>query len=346
MTLEGGINFNETADYTIYTMNSPQTGQYCTILPKNTTATLNMLVDLHKKTSFDKITNGSITKEQLIEELSKEYVILKEKYPNSILVFPMMNEEILTSAINNNDKQKMFDETKKIGAITSELYKKLIDSGVEKQKINQQIMMIEKNNQDIQFVNWLKEQMPNFVEGINYSELEPKAENTNPFMNLNPFTQEPATPTEPPKPTPTSIFDNVAPKAPEPPVAPIEPTPSSATEPIPQNNPFDGGTTNLFPTPELSSTPKPVPEPSTPEPAPFFEAPKPVQNQELEATMTLNQLSESQPIKEETAPEEEEKKERKANQGFANLIILVVILIGVTIASIELGKFLYSVYGA
>lgn len=342
MTLEGGINFNETTDYTIYTMNSPQTGQYCTILPKNTTATLNMLVDLHKKTSFDKITNGSITKDQLIEELSKEYTTLKEKYPNSILVFPMMNEEILTSAINNNDKQKMFDETKKIGAITSELYKKLIDSGVEKQKINQQIMMIEKNNQDIQFVNWLKEQMPNFVEGINYSELEPKAENTNPFMNLNPFTQEPVTQPVPPKPTTTSIFDNVAPKAPEPPVTPVTPIPNQSPESINQNNPFAEKTTNPFSTPELSSTP--VTEPSKPEP--FFEAPKPVQNQELEATMTLNQLSESQPIKEETAPEEEEKKERKANQGFANLIILVVILIGVTIASIELGKFLYSVYGA
>ncbi len=340
MTLEGGINFNETADYIIYTMNSPQTGQYCTILPKNTTETLNMLIDFHKKNSFDKITNGSITKEQLIEELSKEYSILKEKYPNSILVFPMMNEEELTNAINNNDKQKMFDETKKISAITSELYKKLIASGIEKQKINQQIMIIETNSQDTQFVNWLKEQMPNFVEGIDYSQLNKTSENTNPFINLNPFTQEPVAPTEPPKPTPSSIFDAPTPTVPEP---QAEPVPTPVPEPPKTNDPFapvEPQVQEQSQAPVGTQVSEPVPEPAT-----FFEAPKPVENKELEATMTLNQLSESQTPKEEPT-QEEERPERKASQGFANLIILIVILIGVTIASIELGKFLYSVYGA
>ena len=36
--------------------------------------------------------------------------------------------------------------------------------------------------------------------------------------------------------------------------------------------------------------------------------------------------------------------EKKSN-GFVNLAILLVILVGVTLVSIELGKFLYNTYG-
>ena len=46
MTLEGAINFNETNDYTIYTMNSVTAGQYCVVLPKNNNGNYNMLVDI------------------------------------------------------------------------------------------------------------------------------------------------------------------------------------------------------------------------------------------------------------------------------------------------------------
>ena len=42
---------------------------------------------------------------------------------------------------------------------------------------------------------------------------------------------------------------------------------------------------------------------------------------------------------------EEVQEEHKASKGIANLLILLVILVGVTLASIELGKFLYNVYG-
>ena len=34
MTLEGAINFSESNNSTIYTMNSVQTGQYCVVIPK------------------------------------------------------------------------------------------------------------------------------------------------------------------------------------------------------------------------------------------------------------------------------------------------------------------------
>ena len=172
MTLEGAINLNETNDYVIYTMNSVTTGQYGVVVPKNINGTLNMLVDLHFKTSFDCVGNGIKTREELVEEIALEYSKVRNKYSVGMLVMPMLDESMFLNAVNNSDKQKMFDEVKKIGAITSELYKKLTDSGVEKNRIDQKIIMIEKKEEDIKFVNWLKEQMPNFVDGVFYSELD------------------------------------------------------------------------------------------------------------------------------------------------------------------------------
>ena len=40
-----------------------------------------------------------------------------------------------------------------------------------------------------------------------------------------------------------------------------------------------------------------------------------------------------------------EVKVTKKSNGFVNLAILLVILVGVTLVSIELGKFLYNTYG-
>ena len=171
MTLEGAINLNETDSYIIYTMNSATTGQYGVVVPKNINGTINMLVDLHMKGSFDGVGSGTKTREQLVNEISEEYTKLKNRYSDGMLVMPMIDENMFQSAVINSDKQKMFDEVKKIGAITSELYKKLTESGVEKQKIDQKIIVVEKNQDDEKFVLWLKEQMPNFVDEIRYSEL-------------------------------------------------------------------------------------------------------------------------------------------------------------------------------
>ena len=52
MTLEGAINLSEANDYIVYTMNSVTTGQYGVVIPKNIIGTLNMLVDLHMKSSL------------------------------------------------------------------------------------------------------------------------------------------------------------------------------------------------------------------------------------------------------------------------------------------------------
>ena len=46
-------------------MNSADAGQYCVILPKNSSSRMNMLVDLHMKSSFDGVTNNTKNKDDL-----------------------------------------------------------------------------------------------------------------------------------------------------------------------------------------------------------------------------------------------------------------------------------------
>lgn len=358
MTLEGAINFNETESYIIYTMNSITTGQYGVVMPKSINGTLNMLVDLHMKGSFDAVGSGVKTKEQLVGEISEEYNKLKSKYVDGMLVMPMIDEGMFQSAVLNNDKQKMFDEVKKIGAITSELYKKLTDSGVEKQKIDQKIIIVEKNENDEKFVVWLKEQMPNFVDGIRYNELAGSQEVVNPFVNNNSIF---GAAVEAPKPVDEnvsapvssgSIFDNpvpVAPVTPEPVMSAVE----QPSTPVVERPAVNSGT-DIFGAPVTNVTPESVAsvepvnstvvEPVTPV-APVVEEPKPVSSAALEGTIAFTPIP-NHPNNPVESTEESGNVTEHASKGFANLIILLVILVGVTIASIELGKFLFSVYGA
>lgn len=398
MTLEGAIKLNETADYIIYTMNSATTGQYGVVVPNNINGTLKMLVDLHMKGSFDGVGSGTKTKEQLIAEISGEYDKLKTKYTDGMLVMPMINEGTFQNAVINSDKQKMFDEVKKIGAITSELYKKLTEAGVEKQKIDQKIIIVEKNADDEKFVFWLKEQMPNFVDGVKISELGVVQEVVNPFVDNNnlfgPVQSVENNVENVASSTPVGgggIFDNIAPVAPASPVepvfpsAPVEPvtplvstnsvfpepvSPSTPVEPVVNSVPVSNvdifgiptdvqginpntnvGTTNVASAPvENTVTPNAVvSENPAPVAQPVVEGPKPVESSMLEGTIAFTPI----PNHPNNPSENVESNEGdggnsvdKRSKGFANLLILLVILVGVTLVSIELGKFLYNVYGA
>lgn len=379
MTLEGAIKFYEENSYIVYTMNSATTGQYCAVLPKDVSGVMNMLVDLHMKGLFDGVSAGKKTKEQLVEELGKEYLNVKSKYSNAMLVLPMIEEVGLQSAIQNNDKQKMFDEVKKIGAITSEIYKKLTDSGVEKQNIDQKIIIVEKQEDDGKFVSWLKEQMPNFVDGIRYSELEPTVMPVNPFMDNNVVAENvlvtPEVVVQNPIPSGNSIFDNAVSSTP---VTPVNPVPPVNPEPVVSAPSVESTNVDIFgiptningvaPMSSVASEPvvtssNPVDPfapaaPANPVPpvvsevasAPVTEVPQPqpVNNVGLEGTTAFSPIPNPAPVVENNSVSTDEmvQEQKSGSKGFVNLIILVVVLIGVTIASIELGKFLYSVYGA
>jgi len=380
MTLEGAINFHDTELYTIYTMNSSTAGQYCVVLPKNSNGMYNMLVDLHMKSLFDSVNAGSKSRDELINEISGEYNNIKTKYSDAILVIPMFDEANYINIINTDDKQKMFDEVKKIGAITSELYKKLVDGGLDKSRLDQKIIIVEKNDYDKKFVEWLVGQMPNFVSSVNMNELS--ATPVNPFVANEPVNNIFGAPVVE---TPT-VTDNVVnntnvvnePVVPnnnlfnEQPVAEAVVTPTvevPVQQPVVESN---NVVPNIFGEQSVQQA-TPVTEPvapavEVPVEQPVVEGPKPVQSVELDKTVTFSPVNEATVVQpqqvqqpapavttEAAAPvdtvmetgdaEAGTGEIAKKSNGFVNLAILLVILAGVTLASIELGKFLYNTYG-
>lgn len=383
MKLEGANAFSENNLFTIYTVNSMTSGEYAVVMPKEVMGTVNMLIDFHQKSFFDNLISGSKTKDDLMKVLEGEYNFIKNTYANFMLVLPMFDENSYTSIVNSKDKQKMFDEVKKIGAITSEVYKKVTESGFNAQNIDQKIIVLEKTNEDTSFVEWLKEQMPNFVEGLKYQ--EEKKEVVNPFMGVNPFGP---TPVENPtsttvQPSGNSIFDTPVTPQPavqsEPAVAPtIEATPNNdifgtatpqTSSPVQQpsnetpventNSIFGNPTptqTTVEPTQQVQSTMPNIGFSTPTENANVQPAtPQPINAVDLEGTTAFRPIpgdttqiqnpnpTTATPVEEKSIEEVQE--EHKASKGIANLLILLVILVGVTLASIELGKFLYNVYG-
>ena len=148
MKLEGANAFSENNLFTIYTVNSMTSGEYAVVMPKEVMGTVNMLIDFHQKSFFDNLISGSKTKDDLMKVLEGEYNFIKNTYANFMLVLPMFDENSYISIVNSKDKQKMFDEVKKIGAITSEVYKKVTESGFNAQNIDQKIIVLEKTNED------------------------------------------------------------------------------------------------------------------------------------------------------------------------------------------------------
>lgn len=362
MTLEGAINFSESNDSNIYTMNSPQTGQYCVVIPKNIDGTLSMFVDINMKSLFDSLINNTITKDQLVEKINEEYKYVRNSYSSGILVLPMLDKALLEGAIGSGDKQKMFDETKKIGGITSEIYRKLTDSGIDKSKINQKIMMIEVGEYDTKFVDWLKSQMPNFVEGVSLANLKAKCDSVssavvNPFADVNPFTGESSdvggASAVGKSTTNNSIFG-----------APQETTSVNST-PVeevknPQNQTIPSDIFGSSPSTSITdnniagtsvSEPQVSQNTSKPQISQSEIEPQPVHNVSLgdlpvvearpaQSTVTPNPAPVINDIQEST-PNDIDKK----SGGFVNLLILLVILVVVTVISIEFGKFLFNTFG-
>lgn len=370
MTLEGANNFFENNDFVMYTMNSPQTGQYCVVIPKNFGNAVSMLVDINKKTLFDSLIGNTISKEQLVGQIEEEYKIIGNTYSGSILVLPMLDINILTSAVNSGDKQKMFDETKKIGGITSELYKKLTESGVDKSKVSQKIIIVENNDVDVRFVEWLKGQMPNFVDGVSLEELKSKVSASvtpnDPFASVNPFTGEaevanapqPANdifgpspvndvaavnPVDVPKTNDTfDIFGSQAPAQPE--VATQTASVEPVSEVVGSANPFEPQpvqSVSLNNDPFGAQAPQVTPAPPVNEVNPSSQGS--IQPEAVAPAPNV-QPQPAAPVVEEGQPEVNELD--KKSGGFANLLILGVILIVVTVISIELGKYLYNAFGA
>ena len=206
--------------------------------------------------------------------------------------------------------------------------------------------------------------MPNFVSSVSMSEFT--AINENPFVANEPANNIFGAPVvETPNVTdnvvnntnvvnetvvPNNNIFNEQP-ATESVAVPVVETP--VQQPVVESNnavPNIFGEQSVQPAVPVTETVAPVVEASVQQPV--VEEPKPVQSVELDKTVTFSPVNENTvaqpittPVTENTEmPAGEGEVARKSN-GFVNLAILLVILVGVTLASIELGKFLYNTYG-
>ena len=377
MTISGANAFLENEEFTLYTMNSISSGEYAVIVPKMVNGMVKVLIDLHEKNFFDGLKDGVKSKDDLVSLVQNVSRFIKNTYTDFILVYPMFNEEEYISVVHSSDKQRLFDEVKKIGAVTSEIYKKIIESGFDARSVDQKIIVLEKTDEDTQFLGWLKEQMPSSVEGLKYVD-ENKEVSTNPFMNMTPFhnnveeEKKEEVISNPIPNTGSSIFDNVTPSVPVSPVVPSDSSVVGQEEEV-QNDIFAQSLPNVS-TSNATVESTPVSDvkveasnptnsifgdasvgsvPASPVPSANEEAPKPVNTVDLEGTIAFRPLpgDTTQVKNEDISPVNEAKsieevqEEHKTSKGIANLLILLVILVVVTLASVEFGKFLYSVYG-
>ena len=351
MNLEGAISFSENDVSNIYTMNSSSAGQYCVIVPKNPDGVLSMLVDFSKKDLFDSLTNGTISKDDLLKEINEEYSKLRENYSSGMLIFPMMVKSDLDSAVNNDDKQKMFDGTKKIAAFTSDVYKKVIDSGVDKAKISQKIIIVENDETDSKFVTWLKEQQPNFVDSVKYDKPNNDTVQNN-TVDVDIF----GAPAVEPQPVTGDIFasNNVEEQVENVPEVESLDNPEVTQEPEVANNDIFGGEAvvdSVEPVNEIIDNSNDGINQETTDEQPM--EPRPIENVSLNnETQPVNNTDlnvEPQPeqnVVSEATNEENDVSVDKKSGGFANLLILLVILAVVTVVSIEFGKFLFNTFNA
>lgn len=377
MTISGANAFLENEEFTLYTMNSISSGEYAVIVPKMVNGMVKVLIDLHEKNFFDGLKDGVKSKDDLVSLVQNASRFIKNTYTDFILVYPMFNEEEYISVVHSSDKQRLFDEVKKIGSVTSEIYKKIIESGFDARSVDQKIIILEKTDEDTQFLGWLKEQMPSSVEGLKYVD-ENKEVSTNPFMNMNPFhnnveeEKKEEVISNPIPNTGSSIFDNVTPSVPVSPVVPSDSSVVGQEEEV-QNDIFAQSLPNVStsnatvesapvsdvkveasnPTNSIFGDASVSSVPASPVPSANEDAPKPVNTVDLEGTIAFRPLpgDTTQVKNEDISPVNEAKsieevqEEHKTSKGIANLLILLVILVVVTLASVEFGKFLYSVYG-
>ena len=346
-------------------------------MPKMVNGMVKVLIDLHEKNFFDGLKDGVKSKDDLVSLVQNASRFIKNTYTDFILVYPMFNEEEYISVVHSSDKQRLFDEVKKIGSVTSEIYKKIIESGFDARSVDQKIIILEKTDEDTQFLGWLKEQMPSSVEGLKYVD-ENKEVSTNPFMNMNPFhnnveeEKKEEVISNPIPNTGSSIFDNVTLSVPVSPVVPSDSSVVGQEEEV-QNDIFAQSLPNVStsnatvesapvsdvkveassPTNSIFGDASVSSVPASPVPSANEEAPKPVNTVDLEGTIAFRPLpgDTTQVKNEDISPVNEAKsieevqEEHKTSKGIANLLILLVILVVVTLASVEFGKFLYSVYG-
>lgn len=308
---------NNNPEYSIYSLNGNSICLFC--VPENIKGTLGLYLDLNMEKDYNELLQGAKTQQQVVEKVGEDYKLLNGTYPSSVYVVPNFNNVNLSNALNTNDKQAIFNAIGGIGNDTKKIQSILASKGIA---LDSKIIVVEKSDTDKQFANWLKEQ--NIGEGVSFGELNKVQNFGNPFVSAQPLQGE--------------VVNNVSVSS-NPPIF-GEPVVQSASDPA-------QGVQQVHPTqPQMS-----VPSLQSTQVIPSVQGPAPVQgvvleNPNLDNTTTLQAQPQGYDM---NGPSVAKVRSRKLNninnRGYVNIVVLMAVIVGVTLLSIQLGKFLYSIYG-
>ena len=300
--------------FDVYSLNGNDICLFC--VPNRFNGSMSFYLDLNRDSDYNDLLQGKTNQDSVVSLIKGDYAILKNTHENAILVVPKFDVASLSKAIDSNDKQAIFSSIGGIGKCTKEIQSLLAKKGIA---IDTNINVVIKNDIDNKFAKWLEGQ--NIGKGISFEELKGKSNNVgNPFMaNNNPFVGGEVQNNQS-----SDIFSG--------PINNLEP---QINNPEPQIN---------NPNPQIISSEPPVQNVVQGEAQ--VQGPQPIQGVVLEAPHMENG--------QENATGDDEQggtstanvgKKKLGNRGYVNIIILMAILVGVTILSIQLGKFLFSIYG-
>lgn len=277
------------------------------VVPEKIIGKLSLYLDLNLESDYTLLLQGSKTQQQIIEEIAKDYKVLGASYSNSVYVVPNFNINGLSGAMNVNDKQAIFSSISTIGTKTKEIQSVLASKGIA---LDSKINIVVKSEVDKKFALWLQGQ--NIGTGISFEELKNK-NNVNPFVNnVN---------------TSSNPFANVG----ESQIG----TSNNVQNPqiMPENNQFAFSNNNAVG--EMKQNDANLQDTKV------IPVPTPVDGATLQGADLDGQTIDVN----DSALENNVKKRKLGNKGYVNIVILMAVLVGVTLLSIQIGKFLYSIYG-
>lgn len=299
------VTLKSNFEFSIYSLNGSDICLF--VVPEKINGNQVLYLDLDNKNSYDELINGTKTKEQVVDKIEEDYNILKGTYSNAVYVVPSFDLSSLDSILSSEvvDKQAVFNSVSSIMSVTRKIESVLHSKNVS---INHTINVIEKSEGSKKFALWLSNQ--NIGRGINYENLKSKVQNvTNSSEEVkvveNPFASVRTVSED----RENTIANNES-------IPNIEPTIEQTASVVVSEN---------ISNQNVGNTIEKVQEPN------------PVNN--------VNLNSPEMAIPERQQGMVKARRMKIGNKGYVNIIILMAVLVGVTFVSIQIGKFLYNIYG-
>ena len=276
------------------------------VVPEKINGNQVLYLDLDNKGDYDEIINGTKSKEQVVDKIEEDYKLLRGTYSNAVYVIPNFDLSNLNSVLSS----EIVDKQAVFNSVSSIMgITRKVESVLYSRSISIEhtINVVVKSDTDKKFAEWLSSQ--NIGRGIEYESLRNKEQNV-------------ITPVEDVKVT-GNPFASVQP------VTVVSETSNVSNEPVPNVD-----TTVKEAEPAVNS--EIVPNQSVNNVEEKVQGPSPVNNVNLSSPEMA--VSEQQGMV-------KARRMKIGNRGYVNIIILMAVLVGVTLISIQIGKFLYDIYG-